>query len=193
MACACGIGSEHSSLLVLSLPEQFADHGLECPADHSAFGRWTELVAQRQKDKAEREASRNQQVSKKLSSLVAPMAQRYQAMVGGKPAKWGQPVASARTSANHGSDLLAGSSLMSATRSAGSNANGAMAPRLSARYSTAMRSAGGSARSRSGGQRLGASRGGSGLRSYGCGEDGSLACSLGAMEEQMAYRGMAPG
>ena len=31
LACAVGIASEHSSLLKLSLPEQFADNGLDCP------------------------------------------------------------------------------------------------------------------------------------------------------------------
>jgi len=33
LACAVGIASEHTSLLKLSLPEQFADNSLECPPD----------------------------------------------------------------------------------------------------------------------------------------------------------------
>ena len=36
LAVACGIASEHTSLLKLSLPEQFAEHGLACPAEHAA-------------------------------------------------------------------------------------------------------------------------------------------------------------
>ena len=73
MACACGIASEHSSLLKLSLAEQFAEHGLACPEEHAAHAQWKELVAARARDKAERDAAAAERAERKLRGVVAPM------------------------------------------------------------------------------------------------------------------------
>lgn len=54
-ACDAGIASEHSSLLLLSLPEQFCDNEIACQPDHPAHARWLALSAERAKTEAERE------------------------------------------------------------------------------------------------------------------------------------------
>ena len=90
LACAAGIASEHSSLLKLSLPEQFVDHGLTCPIDHAAHMEWKVLLAAREKGEQQRAEAEAARVQQKLRSLVAPMASRYDNMVAARPPGWGQ-------------------------------------------------------------------------------------------------------
>ena len=90
LACACGVASEHSSLLKLSLPEQFADNGISCPPGHDAHAEWKKLLAQREKDREARDAAAAAKVQQKLSALVEPMANKYHGLVTRAPARWGK-------------------------------------------------------------------------------------------------------
>ena len=90
MACACGLASEHSSLIKLSLPEQFAEHDLTCPPDHAAHEQWKLLAAQREKDATARKEAEATKVRNKLTSVLTPMADRYNQMVSEKPPEWGK-------------------------------------------------------------------------------------------------------
>ena len=105
LACAVGIASEHTSLLKLSMPEQFADHNLECPPGHAAHAKWKELVAQRAKDKEARDEAAKQKTQQKLASLVKPMTARYHEMVSDKSHAWGR-VTPGRPGAGGGGDLF---------------------------------------------------------------------------------------
>jgi len=89
-ACDAGIASEHSSLLLLSLPEQFCDNEIACPPDHPAHARWLALSAERAKTEAEREEAEAKHA--KLHGLVKQLVGRYKEMSDAAVPGWGKPV-----------------------------------------------------------------------------------------------------
>ena len=108
MACTCVIASEHSSLLKLSKAEQepnpnpnpnfdpehiphpnliskqFADNDIVCPAEHSAYAAWLELVAQREQERVQRKATEAARQRHKIENEVALMSARFENMLAGR-------------------------------------------------------------------------------------------------------------
>jgi len=90
-ACAAGLASEFSSLLLLHLPEQFCDNELPCPPAHPAYDAWTALCAEREQSKAERERQAADKAAAKLTGLVTQLARRYQELESASVPEWGKP------------------------------------------------------------------------------------------------------
>mmetsp|Transcript_43043 Transcript_43043/g.135863 ORF Transcript_43043/g.135863 Transcript_43043/m.135863 type:complete len:944 (-) Transcript_43043:901-3732(-) len=95
-ACDAGIASEHSSLLLISLPEQFCDNEIACPPDHPAHARWLALSAKRAKTKAEREEAEAKAKHAKLHGLVKQLVGRYKEMSDAAVPGSGKPVRGGR-------------------------------------------------------------------------------------------------
>ena len=81
LACACSIASEHSTLLMLTQAEQFADNNIECPESHSAHTAWRELVAQRQRDEGQRAEELKRRLAEKLKRVDDFAVKRYESMM----------------------------------------------------------------------------------------------------------------
>eukprot|EP00854_Cymbomonas_tetramitiformis_P008480 gene8480-10074_t len=60
LATRYGLATEHTTLLLLRLPEQFAEHDLQCPEGHPAYDAWQVLAEERlaAQDERERELER---------------------------------------------------------------------------------------------------------------------------------------
>jgi len=89
VACAAGLATEHTSLLLLHSAVQFCDNDLDCPADHPAHGEWQELRAKRAEAQAETDLRAAEQASQKLSGIVTQLADRYMEMANTIVPKWG--------------------------------------------------------------------------------------------------------
>merc|ERR1719163_1900157 len=118
IACAAGLASEYTTLLTLSLPEQFADNDLKCPDGHSAHAAWKVLVAKREADKAAIRKRAEERTAQKLKGLVAPMVTRYDTMVKAKVQNWGVKKSAMQSGQARGRGGIPGGAMRSAPMSA---------------------------------------------------------------------------
>eukprot|EP00854_Cymbomonas_tetramitiformis_P007126 gene7126-8501_t len=66
LATRYGLATEHTTLLLLRLPEQFAEHDLQCPEGHPAYDAWKVLAEERLLVRHEREQQEAQKVQAKI-------------------------------------------------------------------------------------------------------------------------------
>ena len=87
-----GLASEHTTLLLLSLPEQFVEHGLECPKVHPAHAAWSELTAKSAKEWEVRAMREESAKAAKRNGVLTPLVTRYKAMRDASLPSWGRPM-----------------------------------------------------------------------------------------------------